>query len=238
MIDDADIPSAADEAAAAANRGLTHRRVPSGPASADKLATKRAYNTTDRQRAVRAAHAREYRKRPEVAPFIKARRRLECLRARGGKVKGVACSADWAAVEAYIMFAFNRRCCYCAKQEVTLTIDHVDAVSKGGTNDIWNLAPACGPCNSRKHVMPLETFIGVGAAKYLRAKLRALAEEIASAVSLEVPVSEKPGGAPVVRNRDVETPDLIGRYNRETSSRSLILASDKKHMLDYRKSLR
>lgn len=38
-------------------------------------------------------------------------------------------------------------------------VDHMLPVSKGGTNDIENLAPACKGCNSFKGNMTVEEFI-------------------------------------------------------------------------------
>ena len=44
------------------------------------------------------------------------------------------------------------RCVFCGgmftKSEIT--VDHKIAKRLGGTDDIWNLQPACRPCNSRK----------------------------------------------------------------------------------------
>lgn len=44
------------------------------------------------------------------------------------------------------------QCTYCGKSppEVTLEIDHIEPVSKGGTNDINNLVSACFDCNRGK----------------------------------------------------------------------------------------
>lgn len=44
------------------------------------------------------------------------------------------------------------QCTYCGKTppEVTLEIDHIEPVSKGGTNDINNLVSACFDCNRGK----------------------------------------------------------------------------------------
>lgn len=43
-------------------------------------------------------------------------------------------------------------CKYCGAKapEAVLEIDHIEPVSKGGTNDILNLVTACKPCNSGK----------------------------------------------------------------------------------------
>ena len=42
------------------------------------------------------------------------------------------------------------RVCLCCREEKPLTADHVVPLSKRGTNDIDNIQPLCGPCNSRK----------------------------------------------------------------------------------------
>jgi HNH endonuclease len=39
-------------------------------------------------------------------------------------------------------------CHYC--ETVATTADHVVPLAKGGTDALWNLVPACGPCNQAK----------------------------------------------------------------------------------------
>lgn len=48
-------------------------------------------------------------------------------------------------------------CTYCGG--VATSIDHIIAVSKGGTGELENLTPACRPCNSRKSSLSLDTFL-------------------------------------------------------------------------------
>jgi 5-methylcytosine-specific restriction endonuclease McrA len=58
-------------------------------------------------------------------------------------------AAEWQALKE----AQDFRCLMCGQREpdVTLTVDHVVPVSKGGSNDISNLQGLCKPCNSTKH---------------------------------------------------------------------------------------
>ena len=44
---------------------------------------------------------------------------------------------------------YRHRCAICKKIK-KLTRDHIVPITKGGTNDIQNIQPLCGPCNSRK----------------------------------------------------------------------------------------
>ena len=44
---------------------------------------------------------------------------------------------------------YGYKCLWCDKRR-KLTADHVIPVSKGGTSNIDNIQPLCGPCNSRK----------------------------------------------------------------------------------------
>lgn len=43
----------------------------------------------------------------------------------------------------------GNRCIHCGTDK-RLTVDHIYPISKGGDNDMDNLATLCGPCNSRK----------------------------------------------------------------------------------------
>lgn len=48
---------------------------------------------------------------------------------------------------------FNWKCCYCDKElsKDTATVDHAIPISKGGSNFIENILPACRSCNSSKN---------------------------------------------------------------------------------------
>ena len=48
-------------------------------------------------------------------------------------------------------------CVYCHQKFDKLTPDHIIPLSRGGSNDIANIIPACGPCNySKQDKTPLE----------------------------------------------------------------------------------
>lgn len=49
---------------------------------------------------------------------------------------------------------FEHSCCYCG-EPVPLTVEHLIAVSRGGTNTVQNIAPACKHCNYSKGDRPL-----------------------------------------------------------------------------------
>ncbi len=52
-------------------------------------------------------------------------------------------------------------CSYCLQPCGALAVDHVQAVSRGGTNALDNLVMACKPCNSAKrNKTPLEFLCG------------------------------------------------------------------------------
>lgn len=50
------------------------------------------------------------------------------------------------------------KCQYCGKSspEVTLQVDHINPVAKGGTNDIMNLVTSCAECNLGKGAKALD----------------------------------------------------------------------------------
>ena len=49
-----------------------------------------------------------------------------------------------------IKFEFNHCCAYCGSNSKRLSLDHVNAESKGGTDSWKNLVPACVKCNASK----------------------------------------------------------------------------------------
>ena len=61
-------------------------------------------------------------------------------------------------VREYLLEKFNRKCCYCKKQNISLEIEHIIPKSRGGTNRIDNLCLACNNCNQKKGNKTAEEF--------------------------------------------------------------------------------
>lgn len=49
-----------------------------------------------------------------------------------------------------VVFSRNNNMCVKCATDNDLTIDHIVPVSRGGTNDLWNLQTLCRSCNSKK----------------------------------------------------------------------------------------
>jgi 5-methylcytosine-specific restriction endonuclease McrA len=64
--------------------------------------------------------------------------------AAGGKIS----AEQWSRM----LEGFEHTCPGCGrgKPEITLTMDHVRSVAEGGSTDVTNVQPLCGPCNRRK----------------------------------------------------------------------------------------
>lgn len=72
------------------------------------------------------------------------KRRRQWKRKNGGShTKG-----EWENLKAQ----YNWSCPHCFKMEpeIKLTEDHIIPLSKGGSDNIENIQPLCGPCNSKK----------------------------------------------------------------------------------------
>jgi 5-methylcytosine-specific restriction endonuclease McrA len=52
-------------------------------------------------------------------------------------------------------------CIYCGRSDVRLTADHKTPLSRGGSNAIENIVPACLSCNLRKHTRTAREFIDI-----------------------------------------------------------------------------
>jgi hypothetical protein len=85
---------------------------------------------------------------PEVARRRVYRRRLNLAKIEGSHTK--------AEFEEKCVF-FKGRCVYCGEKK-PLYPDHVVPVSKGGTDYISNIVPACWSCNSSKQAKSEEEF--------------------------------------------------------------------------------
>ncbi|OOC54567.1 MULTISPECIES: RNA-guided endonuclease IscB [Nocardiopsis] len=62
-------------------------------------------------------------------------------------------------VREYLLAKWGRSCAYCGAAGTPLNIDHIHPRSKGGSNRVANLAPACIPCNQAKDNRPVEEFV-------------------------------------------------------------------------------
>jgi 5-methylcytosine-specific restriction endonuclease McrA len=81
-------------------------------------------------------------------------------RARRLNAPGKTTAAEWSG----ILDHFGHRCAYCLRHEADigakLTKEHVEPLTRGGTNWPDNLVPACKSCNSRKNNSTLVEFAG------------------------------------------------------------------------------
>jgi 5-methylcytosine-specific restriction endonuclease McrA len=60
------------------------------------------------------------------------------------------------------LFKEQGGCCfYCNQQLEEFHIDHKTPISRGGSNNIDNIALACAPCNLSKHTKTAEEFIAL-----------------------------------------------------------------------------
>jgi len=114
---------------------------------ADHSEDSRAYYKRHRERLAR--YFSEYqRTHPELRRQLAARRRARKLEAVGS-----FSVAEWLA----LVELWGGRCAYCG-DPAPLEIDHRVPLSRGGTNSIENILPACGPCNRRKYAMSENEF--------------------------------------------------------------------------------
>jgi predicted restriction endonuclease len=51
------------------------------------------------------------------------------------------------------------KCAACGTKK-NIVVDHIKPVSNGGSNELSNLQPLCGKCNSKKHTKSMKEFMG------------------------------------------------------------------------------
>ncbi len=102
-----------------------------------------------RHRDERLAQSASYHhEHPEVG-----RARGQNRRAREASAEGSFSPAEWLA----LVQRYDGRCAYCGDLG-PLEADHRSPLSRGGSNRIDNILPACRSCNARKHRMTEEEF--------------------------------------------------------------------------------
>ena len=96
---------------------------------------------------------RQERRRRERA----VRKAYEKALTRIGSQAGSFTSSEWGAR----LVEYGRRCAYCRKQ-TELHVEHVMPLSRGGTNRIANVVPACSPCNRDKGTLTVDEWLRSG----------------------------------------------------------------------------
>lgn len=99
----------------------------------------KAYYWANRER--RLAYNAEWHKKNRVRVSLRQVTRLHNARSNGGSHT----TQEW--LKKCGLFAFC--CAYCGEKK-PLQRDHKIPVSRGGTNDIANILPACKSCNAKK----------------------------------------------------------------------------------------
>lgn len=62
-------------------------------------------------------------------------------------------------LRAYLLEKWERRCAYCAKENLPLQVEHIVPRAKGGSNRVSNLTLACETCNCAKGTQDIAVFL-------------------------------------------------------------------------------
>jgi hypothetical protein len=124
------------------NRRIRERRKERGETYKE---IRRQWSQKNRERN-NAREREKYAANPEPNLARNARWRA---RKRGATINDLS-AAQWKEIKA----AYDHRCVYCGRKMKRLTQDHLLPLSRGGTNTVANVVPACLSCNSRKYTGP------------------------------------------------------------------------------------
>ena len=59
----------------------------------------------------------------------------------------------------YLLLKWGRECSYCGVKEVSLQVEHIHPLAKGGSNSITNLTLSCQKCNLKKGTKDIRDFL-------------------------------------------------------------------------------
>lgn len=62
-------------------------------------------------------------------------------------------------VREYLLEKWGHKCAYCDRNDVKLETEHIICKARGGTNRASNLILSCKPCNEKKSIQNLESFL-------------------------------------------------------------------------------
>ena len=123
---------------------------------------RRAYHARGEAEHVKE-RAKHKRLREKIAPTRKAwakanphkvRTYEQNRRGRELNAEGSFTAAEWLDR----LLEFNNHCAYCLQPLDKVEQEHMNPLSRGGTNNIDNLVPSCPPCNRKKHDKNLLEF--------------------------------------------------------------------------------
>lgn len=97
----------------------------------------------------------------------KARARIHRRRTKKTEAGGSYTAAEWRALCNH----YGNKCLRCGRDDVKLTADHIKPVSKGGTSNIDNMQPLCGPCNYSKQDRHIDYRPDAGPLRWLQCKI-------------------------------------------------------------------
>ena len=128
-------------------------------------ARKRRYSLKNRERIGAERRAKRRQNPDHFRALDRARYRRDRLNRIAAQRKTMAkrykAPGQWTAKQFHrLLKEAGHRCAYCGSPltKRTATADHILPLSRGGTNWIKNIAPACLPCNRQKHAMTAEEF--------------------------------------------------------------------------------
>jgi 5-methylcytosine-specific restriction endonuclease McrA len=116
----------------------------------------------DNPEAVRANNRRWYEANKGTFRAIENRRRAR-IKGNGGSFT----AKEWDD----LVKQYGGRCLCCGRDDVKLTVDHVAPIINGGSNDIDNIQPLCGTCNSSKGTKTIDYRPKSGLERWIQRKL-------------------------------------------------------------------